>query len=437
MVTLPSQTLIIMVRKLTTDEFIEKAKAKHGLLYDYSKVVYVKSSAKVVIVCKFHGEFLQRPNDHLTGKGCSECADNVPLTTKTFIEKSTAIHNGLYDYSLVDYIDRKQKVKIICKVHGTFLQRANDHLKDCGCPECGVDAKRSNTETFIKKAIAVHGNRFDYSQVDYSGSKSNVVIICKEHGAFLQSADNHLAGAGCTECKIASMRSNTQEFIDRAKLVHGSRFDYSLAEYVGSQSKVKIICKEHGVFLQTPDTHLRGKGCHECGNNKLNAEIFIERSKSKHGADRYDYSLVDYINMNTKVKIICKEHGEFLQWPHNHFRENGCPDCAESGYKTSKPGTLYYVRFDLPELTLWKIGITNNTVKKRFFGFDVKPIILWERRWSDGSIAAKLEKGILEDPRYDTYRYRGDRVLQTGNTECFTIDIMTLGYSRSISRIAA
>jgi Zn finger protein HypA/HybF involved in hydrogenase expression len=169
-----------MGHKVTTETFIEKARAKHGDRYDYSKVVYVRSSAKVTIVCKVHGEFFQRANCHLNGKGCSQCGSNNPLTQKTFIEKSTAMHKGVYDYSLVDFIERTQKVKIICKVHGVFLQTPTAHLRECGCPECGVDAKRINTETFIDRAKNVHGDRFDYSLVEYVNSYSKVQIICKK-----------------------------------------------------------------------------------------------------------------------------------------------------------------------------------------------------------------------------------------------------------------
>ena len=253
---------------------------------------------------------------------------------------------------------------------------------------------------------------------------------------FLQIPNSHLMGRGCITCRADSNRSTTAAFIERAQVTHGKRFDYSLVNYIHVASKVKIICPDHGEFLQTPDSHVRGKGCPECGNNQLNTDIFIDRARATHGSI-FDYSLVEYVHYDSKVRIICSKHGEFLQTPGKHLHGRGCPDCAEYGYKGDKPGTLYYVRFDLPELTLWKVGITNRTVKERFIGFEVKPITLWERRWTDGSIADELEDEILNDPRYDRYRYNGPAVLKSGSTECFTIDIMALGYSRNISRLAA
>ena len=99
----------------------------------------------------------------------------------------------------------------------------------------------------------------------------------------------------------------TNKFIERAKLIHGDRYDYSMVEYVNIYTKVKIICSEHGEFKQLPNNHLSGKGCPSCGEQKLTTDQFIERAKSIHG-DRYDYSMVEYVNTNNKVTVICSDH---------------------------------------------------------------------------------------------------------------------------------
>ena len=122
----------------------------------------------------------------------------------------------------------------------------------------------------------------------------------------------------------------TKEFAERAKKVHGNKYDYSLAEYVNSKAKVKIICLEHGVFEQWPGDHMNGSGCPVCGHNKkLTNEIFIERAVKVHG-NKYDYSLVEYVNYDTKVKIICPEHGMFEQTPHEHLKGSECYKCANN-----------------------------------------------------------------------------------------------------------
>ena len=132
----------------------------------------------------------------------------------------------------------------------------------------------------------------------------------------------------------------TKEFIEKAKLVHGNKYDYSLVEYYNTSTKVKIICKKHGVFEQTPEKHIQNRGCPVCGGkNKLSTEEFIEKAKSVHG-NKYDYSLVKYINSKTKVKILCKNHGVFEQNSNNHLSKKcGCPKCSNSikKFKNNKP----------------------------------------------------------------------------------------------------
>jgi len=125
-----------MSKKITTEEFIKKAKSVHGDKYDYSKVDYVNNSTKISINCPIHGEFEQRPNDHLSGKGCSKCSGVCKSTTEEFILKVKAIHGNKYDYSKVDYANAHKKVIIICPKHGEFKQEPNSHLRSVGCPKC-------------------------------------------------------------------------------------------------------------------------------------------------------------------------------------------------------------------------------------------------------------------------------------------------------------
>ena len=126
---------------------------------------------------------------------------------------------------------------------------------------------------------------------------------------------------------------NTEEFIRRARLVHGDKYNYSKVEYVNSQTKVCIICPIHGEFLQTPDDHLQGHGCIICGyynagNNVLSTNDFILRAREVHG-DKYDYSKTKYNGIYQKICIICPKHGEFKQKPIKHIIGQGCPICAQ------------------------------------------------------------------------------------------------------------
>ena len=121
------------------------------------------------------------------------------------------------------------------------------------------------------------------------------------------------------------------QFIEKSKLVHGEKFNYSLVNYVDCKTKVKIICKEHGEFEQTPDSHLYNRrGCILCSNRSKDINIFIKKAKLIHG-NKYDYSLVKYNNCKQKVIIVCKIHGEFTQIPDAHINlKQGCPICKSS-----------------------------------------------------------------------------------------------------------
>lgn len=192
-----------------------------------------------------------------------------------------------------------------------------------------------STPEFVQKAISVHGSKYDYSLVEYFHSQSKVKIICPVHGVFEQTPSGHTNNKlGCLKCKTFN-KLTTKDFIEKAVAVHGERYDYSLVDYTHSQAKVKIICKEHGVFEQNPSLHANNKrGCPKCGEikcknlNRRSTNEFIEKAKNIHGDD-YDYSLVQYVNNNEKVKIICPKHGIFEQTPFNHLRDCGCPTCGD------------------------------------------------------------------------------------------------------------
>jgi hypothetical protein len=198
----------MFIRK-TQEQFIIDAKKKHGDRYDYSKVEYLGNKNKVIIICKIHGEFSQVPNGHTGGKGCRKCADTVNAKNYSqgkegFTKKSNLKHNNKYDYSKVEYTNNKSKVIIICSTHGKFKQTASDHLSGYGCPYCGYEVvgkiNAFDREKFIEKAKEVHGDKFDYTKVNYLRSQDKVTIICFIHGEFHQASNSHLQGTGCPKC---------------------------------------------------------------------------------------------------------------------------------------------------------------------------------------------------------------------------------------------
>lgn len=248
--------------KLTTEEFIEKAKKIHGDKYDYSKVDYKDANTKVIIICPIHGEFKQKPASHLQGTGCPGCSNNIKLTTESFIKRAKKIHGDKYSYSKVDYKSAHTKVTIICPIHGDFEQNSNDHLLGKGCTKCS-NKEKIDTKRFIKKSREVHGDKYDYSKVDYKHSKIPVKILCKIHGYYNQMPVNHLQGSGCPKCG-STYRMDVEEFVKKARRVHGDLYNYSNVEYKNSKTPIKIFCKIHGYFSQIPAAHLQGHGCSKC-----------------------------------------------------------------------------------------------------------------------------------------------------------------------------
>ena len=184
-------------KKLTQDEFINRCNKLYDNYYDYSKVIYKNSRTKVIVICQKHGEFLVRADIHSRNRGCKMCGNNM-LSQEEFVNISKSIHGNKYDYSKVNYINKRIKVKIICYTHGEFEQTPHHHLSNLGCSRCSGMRKKS--EDIILEFETTHGDTYDYSLVDYKGAKSNVKIICKKHGIFEQSPESHRTKSGCPKC---------------------------------------------------------------------------------------------------------------------------------------------------------------------------------------------------------------------------------------------
>lgn len=262
------------------------------------------------------------------------------LNTEEFIKKSVEIHGNKYDYSCVDYKNSRTNIHIICPEHGDFYQKAGIHLQGHGCPKCAHETtlsfRRLNNDSFIRKAKEIHGDKYDYSKVNYVNSKTKVCIICPEHGEFWMKPNDHLSRKyGCHKCgwekEGLNARKTTEEFIKKAQEKYGDKFDYSKVKYVKNKEKVCIISNEidkYGVkvgeFWQTPSNHLLfGQTPNKI---QMTTKKFIERAKKVHG-NFYDYSKVFYKNTTTKVIITCPIHGDFEQLPYAHLAGKGCHKC--------------------------------------------------------------------------------------------------------------
>ena len=269
--------------KGTLENFLIKAKKKHGERYDYAKVVYVDSQTPVTIICPEHGEFMQTPAAHIRGNGCPKCAnkkrgDNSRWTSEQFIEEARKVHGDKYVYDKVEYVNMETPVTITCPEHGDFQQKPVLHvLRKMGCPKC--KHRGLTRDEMIAEFRKVHGDKYDYSKFVLGKMNEPATFICPVHGEFQQSPTKHLMGHGCRKCGIESRSKNhmmtSDEFIEKAKLIHGDKYDYSKVNYTGTHNPIVIICPSHGEFEQAPNYHLNGHGCSRCGNNISTAETEI------------------------------------------------------------------------------------------------------------------------------------------------------------------
>ena len=311
------------MNKITTEQFIEKARKIHGNKYDYSKTVYDGCKNKIIIICPIHGEFLQTPDKHINDKsGCPKCAAEINrksknLSNEEFIERCKRMHGDKYDYSLVNYRNGREKIKIFCKeCEEYFYQFAQNHMLGSGHKKCAFKRKKLSKETFIEEAKKTHKDKYDYSLIDYKRTNVKVKIICKIHGVFEQRPDMHLQGQGCPECGITKRASNQtktiEDFIEEANKIHSNKYDYSKTIYKNNRNKVIIICSEHGEFLQTPNKHLLGRGCPKCSGKNRTTEEAVKILKSIY-KETYDFSQFKYINATTPSKIRCVKHDYWFE----------------------------------------------------------------------------------------------------------------------------
>lgn len=271
-----------MSKRLTTDEFIRRAKKVHGDKYDYSKSSYLNAHTKVKIICPKHGEFLQTPKHHTNDEyGCNLCgyeqgSKKQTMSAKEFYAKAEKAHNNKYKYIKSEFKNTKSKITVICPVHGAMLQIPSNHLyHKKGCNLCGHESTKTKQhmtqETFISRSKKIHNEKYIYDEAVYRGIEKKVKIKCPEHGYFFQLARTHIVGYGCNKCgrdkTTNAKRLDTATFVKRAKKIHGNKYDYSLTVYGNNnEDKVIIICKEHGEFLQAPVKHLDANGCNKCQN---------------------------------------------------------------------------------------------------------------------------------------------------------------------------
>lgn len=333
-----------MASRFNGEEFAQFMREKYNGMYEY--LGYEKGLVK--FLCKKHNEIgYGTPTRIRSGRTCKLCSKERQgaynaaaneLARRTFVDKARAKHGDKYDYSKVEYIKSNIKVDIICPIHGIFHMTPNSHLRGCGCRKCSDEKthakQRKTTEQFIREAVEVHENKYDYSKVEYIGRKKKVTIVCPEHGEFFQAPEKHLIGEGCPKCAIKgkSMRFSmtTEEFIEKSKRLHGDKYDYSKTVYNGYDNRLTIICPIHGEFQQTPDSHLQGSGCQKCSSRLSKAENEIyEFIEGIVGAGNVEKSNTSVLEGHSEIDIFIPSMNIGIEY-------NGCRWHSELFKKDSK-----------------------------------------------------------------------------------------------------
>ena len=379
--------------KLTQEKVIEQFTEVHGDEFDYSKVVYVDTNTPVEIRCKRHNLiFTPTPKNHKNGSKCKICGreDQTKKASKgkdQFIKEVQEIYGDKYDLSLVEYVNSKTPVKIICKERGIFEVYPSTLLDTRVYLIKGKKKTRStDKEMFLKEVFKIYGNKNDYKDTIVGDSRGKIDVVCKEHGKFTVGMVNHFNGVDCPKCsaiRYTKTRSKTTEkFIEEAKKVHGDKCDYTETIYKTCREKVKIKCNVHNTYFeQYPTNHILGGCCRKCL-----AENISKSLQGKEGTCGYSKS--GYIK-----------------------QANGRTAC------------VYLIKCNINDEEFYKIGKTFLELNKRFtkgnlpYSFETLHL-----HYGDAGYIYDLENELHR--KYKFYKYKPEMWF-AGYTECYKITLPT------------
>ena len=278
-----------MPARKSQEQFIRENIRRHKGKYDYSKVIYLNSQTKIIIICPKHGEFIMKPNSHSNGQGCPKCGrikakKNISKSWESVYERIKKVHGDNYEYVKESYVAVSRKMKIICPIHGKFEMKPHSHISmKAGCPDCSkkqvAEKNRKSWEVLYKEILDVHGDKYEYDATSYSFVDKKIRIKCLKHGWFKQRVSTHKNGSGCRKCQDELTGDRTKvtkkDFIIRSNMMHGLKYDYRNVVFVDQYTPVKIICNLHGEFEQAPRDHYRGSGCQSCIESRGETSIRV------------------------------------------------------------------------------------------------------------------------------------------------------------------
>lgn len=383
------------MKRLTTEEFIRRAKEVHGDKYDYSLVDYNGEKVKVKIVCKIHGVFEITPYNHIHGYGCPFCSGCAELTTENFQKKVRFLYGEKFDVSdvIIDKNSKKEKVSVICNTCGKTFE-VNPYVftstrQGGKCPHCRNEQFRvEREETFLNNSKEKFGDKYIYPNLHYINNSTNIDVICPDHGLFSITPQHHLnSPTGCPQCSVDAQREkfvlSNEEFKKRAHEVHGDRYLYDKTDYKGMFVPVIITCRKHSDYTQLPVNHLKGQGCPFCrgsiGEEKV--ALFLVKHNIKYIKEYYikneylfsnrkkifaDFYLPDY---NMIIEFNGAQHYQAFEafGGEKQFQEQQKRDMALRYYCKEHKITLIEIHYkdigNIEKLLSKELKIKNNSLK--------------------------------------------------------------------------
>ena len=320
-------------KTMSNEEYKELCVQKHGDTYILDDVEYVSMKKYVYPTCRKHGRFKICAYDFAHLRGCPHCGrenrKRTPFKRKRmnmsfdeFKAIAEPLHNYKYKYIRDSFINLKEKMKMICLIHGEFEQSPYSHLNGHGCEECGI-IKRSLTQTttneeYIDKCTKVHNGYYIYTQTKYTGCYNDVDVICPKHGLFTVPAYSHLQGHGCRKCANESnairLLKPLEEFIDDAKKAHPNEdIDYSKVKYCGAKIPVEIICPNGHHYFQSPNKHLSGHGCKYCARIVSSYEMELQEFLKSINIE-FESSNRKLLNNSKELDIYIPQHSIAIEF---------------------------------------------------------------------------------------------------------------------------
>lgn len=426
-----------MPKKMTTAEFIDKAKVVHGDKYDYSRVEYKNTGTKIAIICPEHGEFLMTPNSHLVGQGCKKCglrlrSANNTKTTAQYIEEAKAVHGNRYSYERTEYVGALEKVTITCKEHGDFEQRAVLHLRGSGCAICAGVAPLGFSR-FAQRANGVHGGKYDYGDTNFSRVSDKIQVKCPVHGTFEVSAHNHLYdGVGCQKCMAAAHRSGIEAELlaafpsaesNNRSVLGGKEIDILIDGRVGVEVNGRYWHTEdkgkHKNYHKDKLELAKEKGVQLLQFNDDEVERNLELVKSMINSKLGRYNSRVYARKCKLVTLTRNEANQFLQA--NHL-QGDCVSSVQLGLRYEDE-LVAVMTFGKPRFTKqfdWEllrfaskrgvkvIGGAGKLLAEFRRGHSGTIVSYANKRWSDGAMYNALGFTLVRDSEPNYIWFNGD-----------------------------